>query len=49
MDDSGFGAHCSHRLDFMTKLNVEKAIIEKLWTETYGQAVADQEIPAVFV
>ncbi|WP_247948626.1 peroxide stress protein YaaA [Streptococcus gordonii] len=33
-----------HRLDFMTKLNVEKQSLKKLWTETYGQAVADQEI-----
>ena len=33
-----------HRLDFMTKLKVEKQSLKKLWTETYGQAVADQEI-----
>ena len=32
-----------HRLDFMTKLKVEKQSLKKLWTETYGQAVADQE------
>ena len=32
-----------HRLDFMTKLKVEKQSLKKLWTETYGQAVTDQE------
>ena len=32
-----------HRLDFMTKFKVEKQSLKKLWTETYGQAVADQE------